>query len=71
MDYYPMDYYDTIIAQREALQAAQILADECRKKDAALKGMIARFYRDGGSLRMVAEVVTAKNALPAAPGSEE
>ena len=28
-----MDYYDTIIQQRTAAEAAQLLADECRKKD--------------------------------------
>ncbi|WP_312283956.1 hypothetical protein [Candidatus Igneacidithiobacillus taiwanensis] len=33
----PIDYYSDIIRQRTAADAAQILADECRKKDRVIQ----------------------------------
>lgn len=35
-----MDVYDTYIQQRGAVEAAQILADECRKKDAEITKLL-------------------------------
>lgn len=50
------DYYDTIIVEQGASRAVNILADECRKKDAAIETLTADLDR----LRAVWRAVVAE-----------
>lgn len=41
-----MDYYDTLIQQRDAAEAASLLADDCRNKDQEITAVKAALRGD-------------------------
>lgn len=54
-----MDYYATIIRQRTDAEAAKLLADECRKKDAAIDALKKRVATLELALGLTADALTA------------
>jgi uncharacterized coiled-coil protein SlyX len=54
-----MDYYATIIRQRTDAEAVALLADECRKKDAAIDALKKRVAALELALGLTADALTA------------
>lgn len=54
-----MDYYATIIRQRTDADAVALLADECRKKDAAIDALKKRVTTLELALGLTADALTA------------